>query len=155
MSIHYSSSQHRHHTPYGASPAPPPRPVSSAYGGGYGDPAYSGGAPVYSGGAYGGAYGGPPGPAGPPAGADPQLWQWFNAVDSDRSGAITVKELQAALVNGLLLLHQSLLFVFSLSNSDGTGNWSSEKGILFNVATIIHFILLIEIKDLTSIPSRC
>lgn len=37
---------------------------------------------------------------GPPAGADPQLWQWFSAVDSDRSGAISVGELQAALVNG-------------------------------------------------------
>ncbi|KAI0273786.1 EF-hand [Gloeopeniophorella convolvens] len=38
--------------------------------------------------------------AGPPAGADPQLWQWFSAVDADRSGSITVNELQAALVNG-------------------------------------------------------
>lgn len=38
--------------------------------------------------------------AGPPAGADPQLWQWFTAVDADRSGAISVNELQSALVNG-------------------------------------------------------
>jgi len=37
---------------------------------------------------------------GPPPGADLQLWQWFQAVDGDRSGAITVGELQAALVNG-------------------------------------------------------
>ncbi len=37
---------------------------------------------------------------GPPAGADPQLWQWFSAVDTDRSGSISVNELQAALVNG-------------------------------------------------------
>ncbi|VDC05987.1 unnamed protein product [Peniophora sp. CBMAI 1063] len=37
---------------------------------------------------------------GPPPGADPQLWQWFNAVDADRSGAISVNELQSALVNG-------------------------------------------------------
>ncbi|RDX56896.1 EF-hand, partial [Polyporus arcularius HHB13444] len=37
---------------------------------------------------------------GPPPGADPQLWQWFSAVDTDRSGAISVTELQAALVNG-------------------------------------------------------
>jgi len=36
----------------------------------------------------------------PPAGADPQLWQWFQAVDTDRSGSITVNELQTALVNG-------------------------------------------------------
>jgi len=31
---------------------------------------------------------------------DPQLLQWFNAVDTDRSGSISVAELQAALVNG-------------------------------------------------------
>lgn len=37
---------------------------------------------------------------GPPPGADPQLWQWFTAVDADRSGAISVNELQSALVNG-------------------------------------------------------
>jgi hypothetical protein len=37
---------------------------------------------------------------GPPQGADPQLWQWFTAVDTDRSGSISVNELQAALVNG-------------------------------------------------------
>jgi len=37
---------------------------------------------------------------GPPQGADPQLWQWFVNVDRDRSGSITVDELQSALVNG-------------------------------------------------------
>ncbi|KAI9458024.1 hypothetical protein F5148DRAFT_1221452 [Russula earlei] len=37
---------------------------------------------------------------GPPYNADPQLWQWFTAVDTDRSGSISVTELQAALVNG-------------------------------------------------------
>ncbi|KAL4065386.1 hypothetical protein J3A83DRAFT_465364 [Scleroderma citrinum] len=36
----------------------------------------------------------------PPAGADPHLWQMFNAVDTDRSGALSVTELQNALVNG-------------------------------------------------------
>lgn len=35
-----------------------------------------------------------------PAGADPQLWSYFTAVDVDRSGAITATELQQALVNG-------------------------------------------------------
>ncbi|KAG7091386.1 hypothetical protein E1B28_010424 [Marasmius oreades] len=59
----------------------------------------------------GGGYGGPPGygggqsqgygaPAGPPPGADPQLWNWFSAVDVDRSGHITADELQRALING-------------------------------------------------------
>ncbi|EEB17154.1 Peflin, putative [Pediculus humanus corporis] len=32
--------------------------------------------------------------------ADPEIQQWFNAVDVDRSGKITAKELQSALVNG-------------------------------------------------------
>lgn len=36
----------------------------------------------------------------PPPGADPQLWSWFTAVDTDRSGQLTVDELQRALVNG-------------------------------------------------------
>ncbi|KXN90529.1 Programmed cell death protein 6 [Leucoagaricus sp. SymC.cos] len=40
------------------------------------------------------------GPPQPPPGADPQLWQWFSAVDADRSGSITVQELQSALLNG-------------------------------------------------------
>jgi len=35
-----------------------------------------------------------------PQGSDPQLWQWFSAVDVDRSGAISAPELQQALVNG-------------------------------------------------------
>ncbi|TGO17759.1 hypothetical protein BTUL_0015g00950 [Botrytis tulipae] len=40
----------------------------------------------------------PPTPA--PPGADPQLWPLFQAVDKDRTGALTEKELRAALVNG-------------------------------------------------------
>jgi len=35
-----------------------------------------------------------------PAGSDPQLWSFFTSVDADRSGQITVTELQRALVNG-------------------------------------------------------
>jgi len=42
------------------------------------------------------SHGNPP----PPAGADPQLWSWFVAVDTDRSGAISAPELQRALLNG-------------------------------------------------------
>lgn len=36
----------------------------------------------------------------PPPGADPQLWYWFQAVDTDRSGYLTADELQRALING-------------------------------------------------------
>lgn len=57
--------------------------------------------PVHGGGGYPGGYGShqPPQRA-PPPGADPELWHWFSAVDADRSGSITVTELQSALVNG-------------------------------------------------------
>ncbi|KAI0785735.1 hypothetical protein C8Q75DRAFT_774348 [Abortiporus biennis] len=77
------------------------------YGGGYGAPppqqGYGAPPPQQGYGAppppgYG--YGAPPPPSGPPAGADPQLWNWFAAVDTDRSGHITVHELQKALING-------------------------------------------------------
>ncbi|KAI0774929.1 hypothetical protein BD413DRAFT_537763 [Trametes elegans] len=78
---------------------------------GYGGGGYGGG---YGGGGGSGGYGGPPGyggggpgpggfapaPPGPPPGADPQLWSWFSAVDTDRSGHISVHELQKALING-------------------------------------------------------
>jgi len=36
----------------------------------------------------------------PPLGADPKLWSCFLAVDVDRSGRISVDELQRALING-------------------------------------------------------
>lgn len=36
---------------------------------------------------------------GPPPGIDPQLYNWFVAVDQDRSGQINCVELQAALRN--------------------------------------------------------
>ncbi|KAF9453283.1 EF-hand [Macrolepiota fuliginosa MF-IS2] len=61
--------------------APPPAPPPNSYGTPQRPPAWRG-------------------PPQPPPGADPQLWQWFNAVDADHSGAITVQELQSALLNG-------------------------------------------------------
>ena len=56
-----------------------------------------GGAPPggYPGGAPPGGYGAPPRPQ-----VDPNVQQWFNAVDQDKSGQITASELQKALVNG-------------------------------------------------------
>ncbi len=47
------------------------------------------------------SYGYAQGPSNAPPGADPQLWQYFSAVDRDHSGSISVNELQAALVNGM------------------------------------------------------
>ncbi|KAF6110637.1 penta-EF-hand domain containing 1 [Phyllostomus discolor] len=96
---------------YGGGPAP---------GGPYGHPNPGGlpsGAPggPYGGMAPGGPYGQPPpnsygaqhpGPYGqgpPPGGAppnvDPEAYSWFQSVDSDHSGYISIKELKQALVN--------------------------------------------------------
>lgn len=99
-----------HHRPsYRQSHTPAPAYGNTGYGGytSPAPPAHHGG----GGGQYGGQYGGghpgytpqPPPPRGPPAGADPELWHWFSAVDTDRSGSITVTELQSALVNGAFL----------------------------------------------------
>jgi len=69
-------------------------PGGGGYGGaGYGPP---GAPPPYGGGHAGGFTQ----PYGPPPGADPQLWSWFSAVDTDRSGAIHAAELERALING-------------------------------------------------------
>ncbi|NWS76791.1 PEF1 protein, partial [Crotophaga sulcirostris] len=69
------------------------------------------GVPPYSGGPYGQPGGGPqPGPYGEvlmaspgtgnaTPGVDPETLSWFQAVDADRSGYISVKELKQALVN--------------------------------------------------------
>ncbi|KAF9483843.1 EF-hand [Pholiota conissans] len=72
-------------------------------------------------------------PLGPPPGADPQLWQWFNSVDEDRSGSITVIELQAALVNGNwtrfdLDTVKMLMSIFDTDRS-GTINFTEFAGL--------------------------
>ncbi|KAJ9597048.1 hypothetical protein L9F63_027064 [Diploptera punctata] len=59
------------------------------YGGGY-----PGGQPAGGSGFPGGGY------PGATPGVSPEVQQWFNAVDRDRSGHINAKELQSALING-------------------------------------------------------
>ncbi|XP_069683012.1 peflin [Periplaneta americana] len=58
---------------------------------------YPGAQPQQMGGYPGAQMGGYPG--GPP-GVSPEVQQWFAAVDRDRSGRISAKELQGALING-------------------------------------------------------
>lgn len=60
----------------------------------------------------------------PPAGADPTLWGFFNQVDADGSGSISVNELQQALVNGehLVLLCSGI----SSAHAKTSGNWTSK-----------------------------
>ncbi|KAK1340275.1 hypothetical protein QTO34_018841 [Cnephaeus nilssonii] len=96
---------------YGGGPAP-----GAPYG--YPNPGgFPSGAPggPYGGAASGGPYGQPPPnsygapppapygqgppPGGPPPNVDPEAYSWFQSVDSDHSGYISVKELKQALVN--------------------------------------------------------
>lgn len=81
---HRSSHRNSTQAPYTQNPGPPP---PGAYG-----------RPQQSQGGYGYQQSAPPQPPG--GGADQELYQWFSTVDLDRSGQITVMELQAALVNG-------------------------------------------------------
>ncbi|XP_075630015.1 peflin [Balearica regulorum gibbericeps] len=78
--------------PYGQPPPGGPYGGGAAPGGPYGQP-----------GPYGGPQPGPYGGAAPggnaPPGVDPEAFSWFQAVDADHSGYISVKELKQALVN--------------------------------------------------------
>ncbi|KAI0313080.1 EF-hand [Amylostereum chailletii] len=65
----------------------------------------------------------------PPVGADPQLWQWFSAVDVDRSGAISVTELQAALVNEFDLDTVKMLMNIFDTDRSGTIGFAEFSGL--------------------------
>ncbi|XP_047460802.1 peflin [Mugil cephalus] len=91
--------------PYGGAPGP----AGGQYGG-YGAPSHGGPYGPGPGGAPGGHYGGYGGqphgghyghhaPSGVPPGINPEAYQWFQTVDTDRSGFINMKELKQALVN--------------------------------------------------------
>ncbi|KAI0748010.1 hypothetical protein C8Q80DRAFT_1169586 [Daedaleopsis nitida] len=60
---------------------------------------------------------------------DPQLWQWFSAVDTDRSGAISVTELQAALVNGFDLDTVKMLMSIFDTDRSGTIGFNEFSGL--------------------------
>ncbi|XP_051949584.1 peflin-like isoform X2 [Xyrauchen texanus] len=102
-------------SPYGGAPPGPHYGGGAAPGapyGSYGQPGQGGapGAPYGGGHAPGGPYGGygqPKGgpysqqaPAGNiPPGVNPEAYQWFSSVDTDRSGYINQKELKQSLIN--------------------------------------------------------
>ncbi|KAI9103331.1 programmed cell death 6-like protein [Phlyctochytrium arcticum] len=96
--------------PYGSQAAAPQK---------FGAPQSYGGAPAYN-----NAY---PAPAGAglqmPPGADPQLWNWFKTVDTDRSGFINSQELQQALINGdwSPFSLETVQLMITLFDRDGSG----------------------------------
>ena len=65
---------------------------------------------------------------GAPPGIDPQVYQWFTAVDADKSGKITALELQQALTNSnwshfnaetcrlMIGVYMKLIFVCGVQN---------------------------------------
>ncbi|CAG8489290.1 22713_t:CDS:2, partial [Racocetra persica] len=68
-----------------------------------------------------------------PPGADPQLYFWFQAVDTDKSGTLTTEELQRALINGdwspfNLETVRLMMNMFDTDNS-GTINFSEFVGL--------------------------
>ncbi|KAJ3152098.1 hypothetical protein HDU86_005943 [Geranomyces michiganensis] len=108
---------------YGAPPPPPPggQYGQQPYGGGGGGGGYQAGgaaAPMYGGG--GGRQNLPPQK---PPNADPQLWQWYTAVDADRSGQISPPELQQALINGdwSPFSLETVQLMMTLFDADGSG----------------------------------
>ncbi|KAI0295569.1 EF-hand [Russula brevipes] len=66
---------------------------------------------------------------GTPRHADPQLWQWFSAVDTDRSGSISVTELQAALVNEFDLDTVKMLMDIFDTDRSGTIGFQEFTGL--------------------------
>jgi len=126
----------------GAPPAGYPGAPPAGYPGA--PPAAAGYAPPQHGAsAPGGGY--PPRPQGaPPAGypgvpqqqsADPQVIEWFNAVDTDRSGQIDALELQQALVNGNMskFSEEACRMMIDMFDMDKTGQINSgEFGSLFS-----------------------
>ncbi|XP_023323282.1 peflin isoform X2 [Eurytemora carolleeae] len=148
---------------YPGAPGAPPAGYPGAPGGGYpgapggGYPGASGGgypgAPGAPGGGYPGAPGGGyPGASGAPGGGypgggyqggefqsapqvDPQVQQWFNAVDTDRSGQIDAQELQRALVNGnwSKFSMEACRMMIDMFDNDKTGQISvQEFGSLYS-----------------------
>mmetsp|Transcript_10974 Transcript_10974/g.17945 ORF Transcript_10974/g.17945 Transcript_10974/m.17945 type:complete len:226 (-) Transcript_10974:5-682(-) len=77
----------------------------------------------------------------PPHFSDPkqaQLWQWFSAVDRDRSGQITVLELQNALMNGnwTPFREDTVRLMIHMFDRDGSGTIGfDEFGALWKYIT--------------------
>uniref|UniRef100_A0A8B9NY55 Peflin n=1 Tax=Apteryx owenii TaxID=8824 RepID=A0A8B9NY55_APTOW len=109
--------------PYGGGPAP---------GGPYGQPGTNPyGAPPA--GPYGGAA---PGGSAPP-GVDQEAFSWFQAVDTDRSGYISLKELKAALVNSNWSAFNNDTCMLMLNMFDKTGSGRMD---VYGFSALLRFI---------------
>lgn len=95
---------------------------------GYGQPQQGYGQPAY----------GQPAGYGPPPGVDPNIYQWFIAVDTDRSGRINDKELLQALGNApwARFSSETCRIMISMFDRDSTGTIDvQEFQGLFNYIT--------------------
>ncbi|RIB05460.1 hypothetical protein C2G38_2133243 [Gigaspora rosea] len=72
-------------------------------------------------------------PSQAPPGADPQLYYWFQAVDTDKSGVLTADELQKALINGdwSPFNIETVRLMMNMFDTDNTGtiNYSEFVGL--------------------------
>ncbi|KAM8796029.1 peflin [Eudromia elegans] len=109
--------------PYGP-PPPPGAPCGPPGAGPYGAP---------PGGPYGGAA--PAGAA--PAGVDAEALAWFQAVDADRSGFISARELQAALLNSNCQPFRSDTCVLMLNLFDRSGSGRMD---VYGFSALLRFI---------------
>ncbi|CAG8614282.1 17736_t:CDS:2 [Gigaspora rosea] len=57
-------------------------------------------------------------PSQAPPGADPQLYYWFQAVDTDKSGVLTADELQKALINGIPFNIETVRLMMNMFDTD-------------------------------------
>ncbi|XP_075460745.1 peflin isoform X2 [Ascaphus truei] len=140
----------------GPAPGGPYGPPSS--GGHYGHPGAGGAAPGAPGGSYGGqAPGGPYGGQGSnpygghqpgqygqgvptgniPQGVDPEAFSWFQTVDTDRSGNISLKELKQALVNSNWSAFNDETCIMMLNMFDKTNSGQID---LFGFSALWRFI---------------
>ncbi|XP_053310727.1 peflin [Spea bombifrons] len=133
---------------YGA-PAPGAPYGAASQGGPYRHPGQGGAAPVAPGGSYGGQapggayvipgsspYGGAP-PGNIPPGVDPEAFSWFQTVDADRSGFITLKELKQALVNSNWSSFNDETCTMMINMFDKTGSGRID---LFGFSALWRFI---------------
>ncbi|KAM8975211.1 peflin isoform 2-T2 [Pelodytes ibericus] len=136
------------HPGYGA-PAPGGPYGAPSSGTAYGHPTPGGAAPGVPGAPYGaqapaGPYGaqgsnsyGGQQPGNIPQGIDPEAFSWFQTVDSDRSGNITLKELKQALVNSNWSAFNDETCTMMMNMFDKTGSGRID---LFGFSALWRFI---------------
>lgn len=72
-----------------------------------------------------------------PPGVNPEAYQWFQTVDTDRSGFINLKELKQALVNSNWSAFNDETCLMMISKSPSSGRWLCVDELVTNVLTVL------------------